>query len=83
MADQFGLRVIKSRIPLPDLRIEYVDAQGNQTRVDLELATHHYHGDAMRTKAQAGFTFYADAASAERLSKVLEERDITVAILSL
>jgi len=83
VAEQFGLKVIEGRIPLPDLRIEYIDSRGDQTRVDLELATHHYHGDAMRTKAQAGFTFYADTDSAQRLSKVLEERDITVAILSL
>jgi len=83
VAAEHGLRVVEGRIPLPDLRIEYMDAQGDMTRVDLELATAHYHGGAMQAKAQAGFTFYAVDGSADRLSRVLEEREITAAILSL
>ena len=77
------MKVIDGRIPLPDLRLEYVTATGEMTRVDLELATAHYHGGAMQAKAQAGFTFYAADGSAGHLSKVLEEREITAAILSL
>lgn len=83
VAHEHGLKVVQGRIPLPDLRIEYVNAQGESARVDLELATHHYHGRAMEMKAAAGFTFYADSGAAGHLAKVLEERDITVAILSL
>ena len=83
VAAEHGLKVIGGRIPLPDLRIEYTDARGDVARVDLELATGHYHGGAMQTKAEAGFTFYVADGSASRLSRVLEEREITAAILSL
>ncbi len=83
VAQELGLKVVDGRIPLPDLRIEYETAQGVSAQVDLELATGHYHGKAMQAKAQAGFTFYAADGSAAQLSRVLEERDITVAILSL
>jgi len=82
VARQNHLTVVAGKIPLPDLRIEYVTAAGEIARVDLELATGHYHGPAMQAKAEAGFKFYA-ADSSARLSRVLEERDITVAILSL
>jgi hypothetical protein len=51
--------------------------------VDLELATEHYHGSHMVAKAQAGFRFYCADGSANRLSRVLEEREITASILSL
>ncbi len=74
---------MNGKIPLPDLRLEYETAQGEMARVDLELATSHYHGGAMAAKAQAGFSFYAADGSGARLTRVLEERDITVAILSL
>jgi hypothetical protein len=78
-----GLVVVHGKIPLPDLRIEFDTRSGEQSRVDLELATEHYHGRALAEKAQAGFTFYAADGSAAKLSQALEERDITVAILSL
>jgi hypothetical protein len=50
--------------------------------VDLELATHHYHGSHLRTKAEAGFKIYGDASTTGR-SPVFEEREITASILSL
>jgi hypothetical protein len=83
VARQNGLKVIHGKIPLPDLRVEYETAGGELTRVDLELATGHYHGPALQAKAEAGFKFYAADGSGSRLSRVLEERDIVVAILSL
>jgi hypothetical protein len=83
VARQNGLVVVAGKIPLPDLRVEYVDQEGELARVDLELATGHYHAPALRAKAAAGFKFYAPADSRARLTRVLEERDITVAILSL
>ena len=78
-----GLKVIHGKIPLPDLRVEYESRSGESAQTDLELATEHYHGRALAEKAQAGFGFYAADGSGAKLSKVLEERDITVAILSL
>lgn len=77
-----GLKVVDGKIPLPDLRIEYETASGDMTKVDLELATHHYHGSHLRTKAEAGFKMYGDAAATHR-SSVFEEREITATILSL
>jgi hypothetical protein len=83
VARQNGLTVIEGKIPLPDLRIEYQTQDGDVARVDLELATGHYHGRALQEKAEAGFKMYAADGSASRLSRVLEEREITASILSL
>lgn len=83
VARENGLTVIQGKIPLPDLRIEYVAAGGELARVDLELTTAHYHGPALQTKAEAGFKMYAASDSVSRLSRALEERDIVATILSL
>jgi hypothetical protein len=83
VARRIGLTVIRGKIPLPDLRIEYETSTGQSAHVDLELATGHYHGPALQTKAQAGFKLYADGGSGSRLSRVLEERDLMTSILSL
>jgi hypothetical protein len=83
VARQNGLTVIEGKIPLPDLRIEYETTAGDLAHVDLELATGHYHGPALQAKAEAGFKMYAADGSASRLSRVLEEREITASILSL
>ena len=83
VAQTNGLKVIAGKIPLPDLRIEYETAGGGSARVDLELATHHYHGSHMQAKAAAGFTFYAADGSGARLTRILEERDIIATVLSL
>lgn len=83
VARQNGLTVIEGKIPLPDLRIEYEGPSGDPARVDLELATEHYHGPALQAKAEAGFKMYAADGSASKLSRVLEDREITAAILSL
>ena len=83
VAREYGLAIIKGRLVLPDLRIEYVTRDHTFARVDLELATEHYHGSHLAAKAQAGFRFYVADGSAEHLTKVMEEREITASILSL
>jgi len=83
VARENGLTVVKGKIPLPDLRIEYETREGEQARVNLEVATQHYHGGALAAKAEAGFKMYAADGSAARLSKVLDEHDIVAEILSL
>jgi hypothetical protein len=83
VARQNGLTVIAGKIPLPDLRIEYETRSGEISRVDLELATSHYHGGALEAKAEAGFKMYSADGSASHLSRVLEERDIMAEIFSL
>lgn len=76
------LKVVDGKIPLPDLRIEYENEEGQITRVDLELATHHYHGSHMAQKAEAGFKIYG-ADDGVRRSSIYEGREITAQILSL
>lgn len=83
VARENGLKVVAGKIPLPDLRIEYRTRDGEAARVDLELATRHYHGSHMSAKAAAGFKMYAAEGSSSFLSRVLDEHDITAELLSL
>ena len=91
VAQANGLQVVGGRIPLPDLRLEYQTAEGDLTKVDLELATHHYHGAYALEKASVGFKLYADGPSAARLNARLTQGrgpvpdgpGLTDAILSL
>lgn len=83
IAQEHGLKVVNSHIVLPDLRIEYVDRSGSSTHIDLEVATSDYHGSHAAEKAAAGFRIYASADTAARLSRSLEEQEITADILSL
>ena len=91
VAQANGLQVVEGRIPLPDLRLEYETAEGDLTKVDLELATPHYHGAYALARARTGFKLYADGASAGRLNARLTQGrgpvpdgpGLTDAILSL
>ena len=82
VAGENHLKVVNGKIPLPDLRIEYETAEGDLTRVDLELATHHYHGAHLAEKSDAGFKIYA-ADDGVRRNSIYEGREITAEILSL
>ncbi len=83
IAREHGLKVVDGHITLPDLRIEYQDRHGVSVHVDLEVATENYHGSHAAAKAAAGFRIYASPDTAGRLSRALEEREITAEILSL
>jgi hypothetical protein len=83
IAEQHGLKVIRGHIQLPDLRIEYETAEGETVSRDLELATPHYRGGQLASKAEAGFRFYASAEDRGRLSAVFDDHHITTEILSL
>lgn len=86
-----GLPIAGGRICLPDLRLEYQTADGDLTKIDLELATRHYHGAYSIEKANLGFKLYADGPSAARLKARLtrgrgvvpDEPGLTDAIFSL
>ena len=78
-----GLRIVDDTIQIPDLRLEYETPAGDVGRVDLELATEHYKPSQLAAKAQAGFTIYAPASQAGRITAALDERSITAEILSL
>lgn len=56
MAQRYHLKVVDGKIPIPDLRVEYVNESDMQIqRRDLELATDHYRPRGLSDKARAGF----------------------------
>lgn len=83
IAQAHGVRVVNGRVVVPDLQIEYENAEGQLARVNLELATKHYRAGQLQAKAQAGFTLYAAAQDSDRLRRVLNDREITAEILAL
>jgi hypothetical protein len=83
VAEQHGLQVVRGKIPLPDVRIEYDTPEGQRARVDIELATGHYRGRHLAEKVRAGFPIYAHASEVSNLRRVLEQRELTAEILSL
>jgi hypothetical protein len=82
-ARDMNLPVVHGKISFPDLRIEYETHEREIARVDLELATRHYHAGHLAGKACAGFQIYARPEDTAGLRRVRDEREITVAILSL
>jgi DNA-binding PadR family transcriptional regulator len=83
VAEQYGLQIVRGKIPMPDMRIEYETADGRLARLDLELATSHYRGSQVAEKVHAGFSIYADVQDAARLRRILDQRELTAEILSL
>jgi hypothetical protein len=83
VADQHELQVVRGKIPVPDVRIEYETRDGERARVDVELATGHYRGRNLAEKVGAGFSIYAHADDVSKLRRVLDQRELTAEILSL
>jgi hypothetical protein len=84
VAERYHLRVVSGKIPIPDLRVEYVNENDNQIqRRDLELATDHYRPRGLSQKARAGFQIYARPGETDRLRRIRDERELTTAIFSL
>ena len=83
IAEKHGLQVVRGKIPLPDLRIEYEGRDGDMARVDLELASEHYRGSNLAEKVRAGFSLYARSQDAPGLRRVLGQKELTAEILSL
>jgi len=82
-ARQLHLPVVHGKVSFPDLRIEYTTQEMELARVDLELATGHYHAGHLAEKARAGFQIYARSGDAPGLRRVRDDREIMTAILSL
>src|SRR6266851_10247910 len=76
VANEHGLTVVKGRIQIPDLRLEYEDRDHNPAKVDLELATGHYRHASMAAKSSAGFKIYASASDAARLRPAMADPEI-------
>jgi len=83
IAHDHGLTVVDGKIPLPDLRIEYENAERDQTKVDVELATGDYHRDRLATKTRAGFSVYALREDVGPLRRAIDDPELTKDILSL
>ena len=83
IAERHGLQIVRGKIPVPDLRIEYETREGEKARIDLEFATGHYRGRNLAEKALAGFSIYASAQDASKLRRILDQRELTAEILSL
>jgi hypothetical protein len=84
VAEGCHLKVVSGKIPIPDLRVEYVNENDNQIqRRDLELATDHYRPRGLSQKARAGFQIYARPAETDRLRRIRDDRELTTAIFSL
>jgi len=83
VAERLGLQMVRGKIPVPDIRVEYETRDDEKARLDLELATGHYRGRNLAEKVLAGFSIYVRAEDASKLRKVLDERELTAEILSL
>jgi hypothetical protein len=83
VAERYALHVVRGKIPLPDVRIEYDTPDGERAHVDVELATGHYRGRTLAEKVRAGFSIYAHAGDVSNLRRVLDQRELTAEILSL
>lgn len=84
VAEGYHLKVVFGKIPIPDLRVEYVNENDNQIQHrDLELATDHYRPLGLSQKARAGFQIYARPGETDRLRRIRDERELTAAIYSL
>ncbi len=53
VAERHGLQVVRGKIPVPDIRIEYEARDGERAGVDLELATSHHRGRNLAEKVRA------------------------------
>ena len=58
-AAELHLPVEHGKVLFPDAQIEYVTAEGRAGRCNVEVASEHYGGGAIRAKAAAGFQMYA------------------------
>lgn len=83
VAEQYHLKMVEGKIPLPDLRIEYADQEMLAHHRDLELATHHYRPQGLTEKAKAGFQIYARSGETDRLRRIRDDLQLTAAIFRL
>ena len=83
IANQFDLKVVNGKIPIPDLRIEYEDDCREIRRLDLEVATRDYRPQGLGEKAKAGFHLFARQQDHAKLRRVLDTHEITARIFAL
>lgn len=83
IAERHGLRVVRNKIPVPDMRIEYETREGETARVNFELVTEHYRARHVAEKVRAGFFLYTPHGEADHLRRMLDQHELTAEILSL
>jgi len=83
LASEYDLNVVKDKIPVPDLRIEYEDECRDIHRLDLEIATRDYRPQGLAEKAKAGFHLFARPQDHPKLRRVLDTHEITAQIFAL
>jgi len=84
MAESLHLKVVDGKIPIPDLRIEYVNENDGQLhRKDLELATDHYRPRGLSEKARAGFQVYARSEDTDHLRRVRDREELMTTIFRM
>lgn len=70
LADEYSLPVVKERLALPDLRIEFEDAEGREQHKDIEITTEHYRGSRAAGKAMTGFQMVRAGGNTPRASVI-------------
>jgi hypothetical protein len=83
IANQFDLKVVDGKIPIPDLRIEFEDDCREVGRLDLEIATRDYRPQGLSEKAKAGFHMFAREQDHAKLRRVLDTQEISARIFAL
>jgi hypothetical protein len=58
IVEAHGLKIVKGKMQIPDLRVEYESREQEQCRVDLECVTAHYKACQIAAKTAAGFKLY-------------------------
>ncbi len=83
VANEYDLKVVNDKIPVPDLRIEYEDECREIRRLDLEIATRDYRPQGLGEKAKAGFQMFARQQEHAKLRRVLDTQEISARIFAL
>jgi hypothetical protein len=84
MAQRYHLKVVDGKIPIPDLRVEYVNESDMQIQHrDLELATAHCRPRGLSEKARAGFQVYARPEDTSRLRRVPDHEELMTTIFRM
>ena len=65
-AQELGLPMQDGHVMYPDAQLDIEDSQGMGGRVNVEIATDHYHAAAIVAKAGAGFSMHGSSRSANQ-----------------
>ena len=65
-AQKLGLPMQDDHVMYPDAQLEIEDREGRSGRVNVEIASDHYHAAAIAAKAGAGFAMHGSSRSAAR-----------------